>query len=175
MTATATAPKRLWEIADELGEIEALVAENEGVLTPDLEARLDALEGTFESRVESIALMAREAKLDAEKAKAEKDRMAAAQKRNEATVAWAKKYLHECLIKAGTRRVETHRATVRIQKSGTPSIDYAGDVMELPRQFVRVIPESVTVDKAALTEVVRAKGEIPEGVVVTYSESVVIV
>lgn len=174
MTATATAPRRLWEIADELGEIEALVAEGGGELTPDLEARLNAMEGAFETKVENIALMAREAKLEGEKAKVEKERLAAIQKRNEATMTWAKKYLHGCMVSAGVRRVETHRATVRIQKSGTPAIDYTGDLMDLPRQYVRVIPESVVLDKAALTETVRAGGEVPDGVRVTYSESLVI-
>lgn len=178
MSATAAAPAaqpmRLWEIKDELQEIGALIVEGGGELTDELAARLDAMEGTFEEKVVNTALYVRQCELNAADAKAEKDRLAAIQKAYERQVAWYKDYLVYCMNGAGIKKVETPRARVRVQQSGTPSIDYQGEIDALPESFVRVVPESRSVDKKAMTQALRDGEELPEGVVVRYSESAVI-
>ena len=67
--------KALWAITDELQEVGALIGDNDGEMTPELEARLDALGGELTEKVERIALYIRESELEALKAKAEKDRL----------------------------------------------------------------------------------------------------
>lgn len=163
---------KLWEITDELDEIGALIAEAGGELTPEMEERLDATEEALKAKVESVALFIRDRELEAKKAKEEKDRLAAIQKAHENTVEGLKTYLLRCLSRAGVEKVETHRARVRRQTSGTPSIDYHGDVDALPEDFVRVIPERRSVDKKAITQAIRDGEDPPEGCVVTYSEYV---
>lgn len=162
----------LWAITDELAEVGALIADGDGELTPELEARLDALEGALEEKVERIALYIRESETLAAGAKAEKDRLAAIQKAHERKVDGLKTYLLRCLSSAGVKRVETAKARVWSQKSGTPSIDYHGDLDALPADFVRVIPESKQLDKRAITDAIRDGETPPDGVVVSYSEFV---
>ncbi len=164
----------LWAITDELSEVGALIAEAGGELSPELEARLDAVEGAFEQKVERVVLYIRHVQLLAENAKAEQDRLTKSRKYWEAQADGLKnRYLLGALTKAGVSRVETERARVRVQKSG-PSIQFHGDQLDLQKQFVRVIPESVEVDKKALADVERSGGELPDGVTAQYGQSVVI-
>jgi hypothetical protein len=162
----------LWAITDELAEVGALIADNEGELTPDLEARLDALEGALEEKVERIALFIRESETLADGAKSEKERLYAIEKAHRRKADGLKEYLLRCMSGAGRERVETARARVRLQKSGTPSIDYHGDLDALPADFVRVVPESRVLDKKAITQAIRDGETPPEGVTVSYSTSV---
>lgn len=171
---TPATAMRLWEISDELGEIGALVAEGGGELTDEMAARLDAMEGAFEEKVVNIALFVRECETRAAGAKAEKDRLAAIEKANNAQADWYKSYLVQCMGASGIRKIEHAKARVRVQKSGTPSIAYHGEVDALPESFIRVVPESRSVDRKAITEAVRAGEDMPEGVIVSYSESAVI-
>ncbi len=166
------ATPKLWEITDELAEIGALIAEGGGELTEELEGRLNAMEDAFESKVERVALFIRHAELEGEKAKAEKDRLAAIQKHHERTATGLKTYLLRCMKGADREKVETHRARVRVQRSGTPAIDYVGEIEVLPAGFVRVVPETRTLDKKAVTQAIRDGETLPEGFRVTYSEFV---
>lgn len=160
---------KLWEIADDLVEIAAEIVEAGGELTPELEARLDAQGALLEAKVEALALLIRERELDAEAAKAEEYRLAMIRKSHERTAASLKDYVLRCMESAGVQRVETPLARVRVQRSGTPRVEYAGDVMALPAWARRHIPEAWDVDRKALTEAVREGDELPAGVVVTYS------
>lgn len=164
--------KALWAITDELAEVGALIADGDGELTPELEAKLDALEGALNDKVERIALYIRESETLADGAKAEKDRLAAIQKAHQRKADGLKEYLLRCMSGADVDRVETSKARVRLQKSGTPAIDYHGDLDALPADFVRVVPESRVIDKKAITQAIRDGEEPPEGVVVSYSTSV---
>lgn len=166
------ASMKLWEITDELAEIGALLSEAEGELTPELEQRLDAMSGAFDGKVESIALFVRHSKLEAEKAKAEKDRLAAIEKFHARQADGLLTYLLRCMTAAGVTSVDTHRARVRVQKSGTPRVTFAGDVDELPQAFVRIIPEKHELDRGAVTEAFRAGKELPDGIRVEFSQFV---
>ena len=164
--------RTLWAISDELDAIAERIAEAGGEITPELEAELDAVEGDFTAKVERVALFVRQLEVDADGAEVEEKRLAGIKQANKNKAAGLKSYLLEVLTKNGRDKVDTQRARVRIQKSGTPAIHYTGDLLDLPVQFVRVVPESLTLNKVALTEVVRAAGQLPDGVSVTYSKSV---
>lgn len=163
---------RLWEVADELAAIAQAITDQGGEIDEETEARLAKWEGELDTKVERIALYVRESELEAEKAKAEVQRLAAIQKAHERTASGLKGYLLRCLASAGLDSVDTHRARVRRQRSGTPSINYVGDLDVLPESFIRVVPETRTLDKKAVTEAVRAGEELPDGFHVTYSEFV---
>lgn len=163
---------KLWEIADELVRIAEDIVEAGGELTPDLEARLAAHEGALESKVEAIALLVRQREVDAEAAKAEETRLGAIRRAHERTAVSLKGYLLACLSAAGVQRVETPLARVRVQRSGTPSINYGGEVTALPEWARKHVPESWDIDRKAILEAVRAGDDVPEGVVVAYSNHV---
>ena len=131
------ASRKLWAISDELEEIGALLAENGGELTPDLEARLEAVEGEFLQKVERVALYVRECERMAEGAKVEKDRLAAIERANKRTADGLKAYLLAHLERHGRDKVDTSRARVRRSLS-PPSYRWTGDDYEkIPAPFRR--------------------------------------
>lgn len=162
----------LWEITDEYAEVGALIAEGGGELTDELAARLDAVEDSFENKVERIALVIQDKIGDAEKAKSEEKRLGAIRKYYERQASGLKDYLAQCMAAAGIRKSETPRARVRLQKSSTPSVTYGGELDALPESFIRVVPETRVLDKKAVTVAFKDGEELPAGLSVTYSESV---
>ncbi len=167
-----TKTKPLWEIADELMDVGALIAEGGGELTDELLARLEAVEGSLESKVERIALFIQDLSGDAEKAKTEEKRLAAIHKYYARQATGLKAYLGRCMASADVRKIETPKVRVRLQKSSTPSVSYRGELEALPDSFIRVVPESRVLDKKVATQAFKDGEELPEGLEVTYSESV---
>jgi len=160
-----TVPARLWEIGAELELIGDLIAENGGEITTETEARIEALEGAFESKVERIALYVRECAGRAAAAKAEKDRLAAIQRHHEAAAAGLKRYMLNQMRRLGIPRVETPRARVRVQKNGQPSISWTKSLDELPLAYQRI---TVTPDVELVRDQLMAGDEPPEGFSVDY-------
>jgi hypothetical protein len=159
------ATRKLWAISDELEEIGALLAEAGGELTPDLEARLDAVEGEFLAKVERVALYIRECERMAEGAKVEKDRLARIQKANESTADGLKRYLLAHLERHGRDKVDTYRARVRRSPS-PPSYRWAGDTYEaIPEPFRRTrVTHSLNVD--AVKEAIMEGAPLPPEIMV---------
>lgn len=153
----------LWEIADGIQALGERIAEAEGELTPELEAEWDRLEGSLESKVENTALYIRDIETDAEKAKAEEQRIRAIRTALENQASRMKDYLQFQLARAGRDKVETPKARVRIQANSRPSIRYTGDPADLPDAFKRV---RVDVDGTAAYEAWKREEELPEGFVV---------
>lgn len=160
--------RTLWVISDELEEIGALLAENGGELTPELEARLDGVEGEFLAKVERVALYIRECERMAEGAKVEKDRLAAIQKANERTADGLKRYLLAHLERHGRDKVDTYKARVRRSPS-PPSYRWTGDTYEaIPEPFRRTkVVHSLNVD--AVKEAICDGKPLPDGIEVSRS------
>ncbi len=154
---------RLWEIADELETVAAEIAEAGGELTPELEARLDAIGGAFDAKVERVALAVRNYEVNAEAAKLEEDRLAAIRKSHERSAAGLKRYLLVTMRRAGNLKVETPRARVRVQKNSQPSIRWTGGLDDLPDPYRRVTVEP---DLQRVREDLKAGAEPPDGFVV---------
>lgn len=159
MNATA----KLWEITNELEEIAALIAEAGGELTPDLEDRLNAMEGAFAEKVERVALAVRNYVANAEAAKVEEERLAAIRKSHERSAEGLKRYLLISMQRADTPKVESPRARVRVQKNSVPSIAWTRPVEELPESYRRV---TIAPDIARVREDVKLGAVVPEGFVV---------
>ena len=171
-TAEAKVPQRLWEIGDELAQIGAEISENGGELTPELEARLNALEGSFFEKVTKCALLARERGTLADGAAAEKDRLAAIEKADRRTADNLMAYINGCMAAAGIDKVDTARARVRRYKSGTPSMHFIGDLADLPERLVKVVPEARSFNKSEAAAMLKAGEELPTGVRAEYSHYV---
>lgn len=156
---------RLYELPAAIREIEAEIIEADGELTPEVEARLEALEGEFRGKAEHIALLSREAKAEAAAVKLEEDRLAARRRAAENRERRLKDYLHACMTAAGLDHIESERCKLRVQRNGQPSVrvDVAPDA--LPEMFRRVV---VDADRAALLAAWKESGEVPAGVVVEF-------
>ena len=156
----AAQPLKLWELTDELEAIAAEVMEAEGELTPEMEERLEAIEGAWEEKVERVALKVRELEALAKAAKEEADRLGAIQKAYQRGADGLKSYLHVQLHKREVPKVETARARVRVQKNGRPSILWTRELDELPETFRKV---EVKCDTQAAYREWKEGGELPEG------------
>lgn len=168
MNATAT----LWDHAEAVAELAEEIFEAGGVLTPELEERLQAQTDDMEDKVERVALYMREMETRGQAAKAEKDRLAQIQKAYESRVEGLKVYMLRCMTIADLVKVETPKVRVNRQRSGTPSVDYTGDLDLLPADFIRVRPEERDLDKQAVIQAIRDGEDLPDGFHVTYSEYV---
>jgi uncharacterized protein YktA (UPF0223 family) len=157
---------KLWEIGDEMEEIAELIAEAGGEITEEIEARLEAVEGAFDAKVERVALLIQSRTVQAAAAKSEEDRLKGIRNHYEQSVLGLKRYLLQQMRRAGVRSVETHRARVRVQKNGQASLTYNGDVDSIPEAFRRV---TVVVDKKAALDFHKSGGDLPAEFIVDYN------
>lgn len=160
---------KLFEIVDELSAIADVLYENGGVIEPDLEARLDALEGALPVKVDRICCVIQNNQRAAEAAKAEADRLNSLAKSRDNTAKALKSYLMAAMIKQGSVSVMTDRFTVRIQKNSAPSIRWIRDVSELPEAFQKI---KIEMDGTAAHAALKRKEPLPEGFVIEHGSHV---
>lgn len=158
---------KLWEIASELEEIGSLLADGGGELTPELEARLDAMEGALETKVENIALFVKECEANAAAAESERDRLSAIAKHHTTKANALRTYLLATMNRLGQTSVKTPRIRVWAQANGRPSIRFAGDIERLPAAYVRVKTTREVDTRFAFVEL-QAGATLPEGFVVDH-------
>jgi len=141
--------RRLYEIAGDVLAMEDLLLETGGEWTPEVEALFAEVEGSLESKVDSYAALIREFELDAEKWKAEEERVAAHRKARDNAAKRLKARLVEELVRIGREKVETDRFKVAVQR-GPSSVEVLVDPALLPSQYRREIPATIEADKTAL-------------------------
>lgn len=95
---------RLYELAPEYSRIMDAVSACDGELSPEVEQALADLEGSIDQKVDGLCRLYQELEGDAEKAHAEATRLAklAGVRTNAADA--VKKYLKDCLEKAGLKK-----------------------------------------------------------------------
>jgi len=160
---------KLWELSEELDRIGEEIAEAGGELTPEIEEKLDALEGAFEEKAENIALMVRNLEATSSAVKEEEKRIRTYRRSLERQASGLKDYLLFFLRRQGVERVEGTRARIRRQANSRPSIRWLGDPESAPEAFRRV---RVDVDTQAAYEELKSGGELPEGFEVERGEHV---
>jgi len=161
MEAAKAMPK-LWELGDELEQVGLAIIENEGELTPELEARLDALAGAWEDKVERVALFVRAQIAMGLAADVECARLERIKKSHERTAATLKAYLQREMERLDRPKVETARVRVRLQANGgTPAIRWPCDPKSLPAELQKV---TVAVDAEAVRKAAE-DGDLPDGFV----------
>lgn len=156
---------RLHEIVSELDEIGELIAEAGGELSPELEARLDALEGAWTTKVENIALFVKESEANAEAAGTEAARLAAIQKHFATKAKGLKDYLLFFMRRGGHQNLKTPRVRVWEQRNGRPSIKCTLAPELMPEAFRRVV---VSVDTQLAYEEWKQGNALPDGFVVEH-------
>lgn len=163
-TATSYAPAnglRLYEMSDELAQIQAELIENGGELTDSLAARLDAIEGDFAAKVERCVALAQQLKANGAAAKAEADRLRElADSRTKASDR-LKDYVRLCMERAGQTRLDLERFRVWVQANSSDTVRFEGDPEALPVEFQRF---TVALDAAAVRAAHAEGRELPEGI-----------
>lgn len=161
---------RLYEISGAICAIEDAIIASDGEITDEIAAQLDAMEGTFESKIESVAFAIRNMKTQADAARYEEQRIAALRKARDNGAARLTGYLQTCMEIAHRDKVDTPVFAIALQKS-PPSVTVA-DVERLPAEFQRVIPQTIEADKKALLAAYKAGAALPDGVTITESHHV---
>lgn len=149
----------LYELPDAFDAIEAELLENGGELTPELEARLEALEGTLETKAERICRVIRNNDASAKAFKDEMDRLGAHRQTHENVVKRLKGYLQSVLTRMGRDKLAAGMFKVAIQNNSRPSITWTGSMEDLPPGFKRV---RIEMDGDAAYDAHRAAA-LPEG------------
>jgi hypothetical protein len=158
---------RLYELPDALEAIEAQLLEFGGAITPELEAQLEAIEGTLEVKAERICRMIANNDRAAEAYQAEIERMDGHRQAHANTASRLKKYLQSVLERLDRPKLQAGVFPIRLQLNGQPSIRLANP-FEIPERFQRV-PAVEFNSSAALAELREAKlipnkaGEFPIG------------
>lgn len=162
----------LWDIGGELLAIGEKIAENCGELTPDLEAELDAVSGSFEEKAERVFLFAKDSALNAEKAKAMKEHAADMERYWLNKSRGLKEYLLRVMERIGRDKVQTYRAKFSRVKSPA-SYRWTGDTHEqIPMRFRKQNPVVYSLNVDEVKRAIAAGETLPEGIVVSHGHHI---
>ena len=162
----------LYEITESYREVFALLEESEGELTPEIAARLEALDGEYDTKIQNIALFILDLEADKKKIKDEISRLSANAINTQKKIESLSKYVLGSLEFTG-RKVKTHLVSVWAQNS-PPSV-VIDDLAAIPdcyktatiKTSLERIPESLrelaTVEpsKTAIKEAIDNGEEVP--------------
>lgn len=159
---SATIP--LYQIVDELTEIEAILEERGGELDDEIEARLDAIEADFERKCERLCGWRANLAASAKAYQEEADRLASRAKTLTRSADSVKRYLFAQLERSGRQKLEAGTWRLSVQRNSQPSVTVSVDPAALPERFRRITVEA---DRRALLNAWKdGTGPIPEGVVI---------
>ena len=158
---------RLYELPAAFAEVEAMLIDGE--LDEAAMAKLAALEGTLNEKVQSCLCVSRNFSARADARKAEADRLAALAKSDRGNSDRLKNYVQDTLEKLGVAKVETELFKVRIQDN-PPSVvvSEAVDLDWLPKEMVRITKE---VDKKKVLAAGNMGLPLPEGIQIIQTKS----
>ena len=172
-----SATMKLYETVEALETVEAWLLENDGDLTPEMEALLEQAGHDFTDKCERTALKVRELARSAEAAKEEAKRLSALASAREHAAERLKAYLERNMRAAGRPKVSGTLVTISLQKNAPGVVAPAWDEEALrgmamyQPQFVRRVPESFTLDKRAILDAYKNGQPIPEEVEIVQTES----
>lgn len=170
----------MYELVTMRDALMAFVVEQDGEILPDQETAWDAVEEKFETKVENTALFIIDLQGDAEKIKAEEQRLAARRKAIENSVERLKNLLHVRLEQFGKTSVKGTLKTVALRPAQSVQEVVPSDQVDMRNiatiapSMVRHTPERWDWDKNAIKDAAK-KGELPidvakrVAVVTTYS------
>lgn len=166
-----SAPSKLtlYDISLEGMQIADILTENEGELTPELEARLDALMRGAPERIEAAAMVVRSMEADAEVCKAEAQRLLERAKGFENNAQRLKDRMAIAVDAAFSGKVKTARFSIWTQKAAD---SVAFDLREeftidmLEQDLPNAVRTKKELDKRALREMFDAGMPLPESLYV---------
>lgn len=150
----------LYELTDLLLQIDAELEESGGELTPEIEALLDATEGKFDAKVESICRYRQDLRAQAKGAKEEYDRLRGLARMRQTKADSLDSYLKLMMERMGRDKVETAHFKVRIQANSSPSISWDGEAKAIPEAFRKV---EYSLDGTAAKAYLKRDGKLPDG------------
>lgn len=150
--------RRLHEVTADCLALEALLLENGGEWSPEVEELIQEMQGNKETKVDGYAALIRDWESDADRWGEEEKRVAARRKALENAAARLKARLAEQLTAMGDTEVITPRFKVALQ-ANAPNVEVLVGVDRLPKEFVREIPPvpaKMEVDRAAILEALKS-------------------
>lgn len=135
MTATLT----LWALSDEYQQVADRLIDAGGELTPDLAAELDAIQGAFREKAESVALYLRNLQASAEAAASEARRLTELAAVRSRAADGLKRYLLVHMERTGETKIETDRIRLRVQQNSRPSIHWTAEPELIPDPYRKTV------------------------------------
>ncbi len=124
-----------------------------------LKSSLDSIEDAIDRKAESCAILAREYEAEAEALKLEEARLSKRRKALENRAEGVLEYVKACLIAAGKKKLRTALFSFTV---GDPTkLVEVTDLDAIPRDLVRVIPESVEPNKADIKKAINGGRVVP--------------
>lgn len=153
----------LYELSAEMHNLlEQVTGIAETQLSDDeLKIRLDLFAGQFEYKAVEIGKMIYNLRNDVCSILVEEDRLKQKRKSLENKQDWLEKYLQMNMKETGLVSIRGDVLTLSL-RDNPPSVKVV-DLMELPVQFTRIIPEMREPDKKAILAHFKETGEIPTG------------
>lgn len=148
--------KPLYEISADLRGLLDELAEAEGELTPDLEARLNAAEGDMARKVDAVLAFAAERSAESLMAGTEAKRLTARAKSADAHAERLRAYVLSCMGEAGVQRVDGARFKAALVP--TPGRVVVTDEKALPPELLRTTTEP---NKTAIKDALLAGEQVP--------------
>lgn len=127
---------KLYQIVDELIELEGELMERDGVLDDELERRLDAMEGAFEEKVERICAFRQNLLRSAEAHEAEVERLKNRARTLKNSAESLRGYVFRQLVDAGRQKLQAGTWRLRIQRN--PATVRPIDPNAIPEQYQRI-------------------------------------
>lgn len=152
---------QLYKLADELVKLHDEIADNDGILTDELEKRLDASTLDFQAKAENIGKWVLSLSGDTSAIESEIARLARRKEIIENLQKRLKNYLKLQMERIEKTKLELPTFTVSVCKS--PARLMILDEKKLPPEYFIVVPEHVELDKTGRE---RLKENLKNGVVV---------
>jgi len=159
----------LYEISAEWDDLMSLLAENGGEVTPEIEARFNAINDAYESKVESAALFIRTQRSLALAAKNEADRLYALQKVRERSADSLERIVKGFMERKGQFKVVGNLARVAlVNVGGKLAVTWdGGEPKDIPEQY-RIERHKIeySLDRELALQAYEAGHPLPAGITV---------
>ena len=153
---------KLYELTERYREIQQLLdADFEFITQEEVQQSLANIKDEIEEKVTSIGKLVLELRSDIDAIKKEETRLAMRRSSYTSRMEWLKSYLLTEMLSTNVLKVKQDVISVAIQDS-PPSVELL-DLEQVPKQYVRIIPEVREPDKKAIAEHFKQTGEIISG------------
>jgi len=155
MTDTLT----LYELAEEATALDALTAMDDGEWTDEADALFDELAAKLVMKADSFGGYVKNTEAMIDAIKTEELRLTARRKALENKIASLKRYAMGALQRMDRDTVDGTIFTLKVQRNA-PSVTVLVVADQLPPEYQRVVPATVTPDKTAIGQALKAGVEI---------------
>lgn len=130
----------LYEIKGQFLQLMQMMDEVDGDMTV-IEDTLEAIEGELEEKAENYAKIIREYEAEADKFKAEKERLEHMQVSAQNKAKYLKDMLHKAMIDTGKTKFKTELFSFGIQKNGGKAPLIMKEGIEIPIEYTKAEPD----------------------------------